>query len=252
MAQREAGTKLGPATVRPPLQPATRQADLPFQATRGAAAPMPGTGEHAAAPATAGPGAQEGIGTLAAMQAAMQPGASPAPQPAAVASAPATPTVSAFAPGSGPASGQAAQSAAVQAGNAQTQAASAMQAAQEAQAPQIRKVRYTTNVPPKGRNRRGQSLVRTLSTDAVGAGSRAGAGLAAYHAAQAQAQAASAPSPAQAPNQAPAPGAPVRDARAMQPLAAPAVGDRSAEGPGRGEAAGSYAIPPLTAEDLRG
>ncbi len=254
MARREAGTKLGPAGVRPPLQSATRQAGPAFQTTQGTASLVPGTGEHAA---TVGPGAQAGIGTAAALQAAMQPGARSVPQPAADLSTRPVSTVSASGPGSAQAPGQAA----VQAGSAQqAQAASVVQAAQEAPTPQIRKVRYTTNIPPKGRNTRSQALIRTVSTDAAGAGNRAGAGLAAYHAAQAQAAPVASPAAAQSPGgtsiqasgQAPISGAPVQDARAMQPLAAPAVGDGSATGNGRGQAAGSYVIPPLTAGDLRG
>ncbi|WP_165065297.1 rod-binding protein [Desulfovibrio sp. ZJ200] len=233
MARREAGTKLGPAGVRPPLQSAPRQAPPAFQATQETASLVPGTGEHAA---MVGPGAQAGIGTAAAVQAAMQPGARSAPQPAAALSTQPVGTVSASGPGS-----------------AQAPAQAAAQAAQEAPTPQIRKVRYTTNIPPKGRNRRSQALIRTLSTDAAGTGKRAGAGLAAYHAAQAQAAPIASPAAAQSPGgtsqasgQAPIPGAPVQDARAMQPLAAPAAGN------GSGQAAGSYVIPPLTAGDLRG
>ena len=54
---------------------------------------------------------------------------------------------------------------------------------QQPQQPQ--KVRYTTNVPPTGRNGK-QGLIRMLNTDGSGPNSNAGAGIAAYHAQQAQ------------------------------------------------------------------
>jgi Rod binding domain-containing protein len=57
-------------------------------------------------------------------------------------------------------------------------------------APRPSRVRYTTNIPPSG-NRKGQKdLIRMLNTDAAGPNSKAGAGIAAYHAQQAGAAAA--------------------------------------------------------------
>ena len=51
--------------------------------------------------------------------------------------------------------------------------------------PQPQKVRYTTNIPPTGRGGK-QGLIRTLNVDGAGPNSNAGAGIAAYHAQQAQ------------------------------------------------------------------
>ena len=51
--------------------------------------------------------------------------------------------------------------------------------------PQPVKVHFTTNVPPAGRGGK-QGLIRTLNTDGTGPNSKAGAGIAAYHAQQAQ------------------------------------------------------------------
>jgi Rod binding protein. len=50
---------------------------------------------------------------------------------------------------------------------------------------QPQRIHYTTNIPPKGRNNR-QGLIRTLNVDSAGPNSKAGAGIAAYHAQQAQ------------------------------------------------------------------
>lgn len=56
---------------------------------------------------------------------------------------------------------------------------------QPMQPPQPQKVRYTTNIPPSGRGGK-QGLIRTLNVDGSGPNSNAGAGIAAYHAQQAQ------------------------------------------------------------------
>ena len=56
---------------------------------------------------------------------------------------------------------------------------------QPMQPPQPQKVRYTTNIPPTGRGGK-QGLIRTLNVDGAGPNSNAGAGIAAYHAQQAQ------------------------------------------------------------------
>ena len=53
--------------------------------------------------------------------------------------------------------------------------------------PVVRRIRKTSNIPPKNRiMNNGQQPVRMLNTDGTAHGSRAGAGLAAYHQAQAQ------------------------------------------------------------------
>lgn len=54
------------------------------------------------------------------------------------------------------------------------------------QTPQpTQRIHYTTNIPSKGRNNR-QGAIRMLNVDATGPNSKAGAGIAAYHAQQAQ------------------------------------------------------------------
>lgn len=146
--------------------------------------------------------------------------------------------------------------------------------------PQLQKVRYTTNVPPNQRKTSGSAILRNLSADAVGPNSRAGAGLAAYHAQQAAQQAvqqaphqplsASAPAAqgqgapasmpataavsgaAPAPAWAPAPAGAQASYAAGQPFAAQA--GMAAPGPTAQQARQgmeSYGIPPLTATDLR-
>ena len=100
----------------------------------------------------------------------------------------------------------------------------------------------------------GKDVTLSLNADGTGPGSRAGAGLAAYHAAQAQSQAAQAnadPAVAQsnaARTPAAQPAAP-DPARTVPPLTA-----RSGEeqGAATGGPAASFSIPPLTAGDLRG
>lgn len=218
MAQREAGDKLGPNAVRPLLRHLNRPGGtVEWHAVNGQTVPA-----AVAAPRQAS-GAEESPFAAAAMvvQAA---------------------TLSTQAvPGASPTLNQAR-------GQNQEQAQTA-----EA-APQTRTVRYTTNIPQKGRSRRGQNLIRTLNADGPGPGSRAGAGLAAYHAAQAQSQAAQAnadPTVAQsnaARTPAAQPAAP-DPAQTVPPLTA-----RSGEeqGAATGGAAASFSIPPLTAGDLRG
>ena len=235
MAQREAGDKLGPRAVRPPLRhPARPDGALLQNAAFTQAAPSAQSISQSAIPA----------GTPTAVQAAMSfAGAIPG-----------APLASAAQPGVMPAP------------QTQGQGRNPAQAAEAA--PPTRTVRYTTNIPQKGR-RRGQELIRTLNTDGTGPSSRAGAGLAAYHAAQIQAQ----PQPAQdaaqssvqnsgrtvapagaqaanpAPVQAAAQPAPHAGDQAVPPLTARSAEGRSASGNG---AADSFAIPPLTAGDLRG
>lgn len=132
--------------------------------------------------------------------------------------------------------------------------------------PQLQKVRYTTNVPPNQRKTSGSAILRNLSADAVGPNSRAGAGLAAYHAQQATQQAVqqaphqplSASAPATVSGAAPAPAGATAPAGAQanyaagQPLAAQA--GMAVPGPTAQQARQgmeSYGIPPLTATDLR-
>lgn len=67
---------------------------------------------------------------------------------------------------------------------------------QPTQPPQPQKVRYTTNIPPTGRGGK-QGLIRTLNVDGAGPNSNAGAGIAAYHAQQAQAAGMQQQAPAQ-------------------------------------------------------
>ncbi len=214
-AQREAGDKLGPNAVRPPLRHLSRPGGT---VERRAAAPAVATAAPAPQQAS-GAGESPFAGTAAGVQAAAlsAPGTSPAPNQA-----------------------QGQNQAPVQAADA---------------APQTRTVRYTTNIPQKGRTRRGQELIRTLNTDGTGPGSRAGAGLAAYLAAQAQSQAAqanAAPAAAAQNNAVPAPAG-----QAASPAAAQAVPPLTArpaaeQGAAAGGPAASFAIPPLTAGDLRG
>ncbi len=131
-----------------------------------------------------------------------------------------------------------------------------------AQQPQIQRVRYTTNVPPGQRKTSASDILRNSSVDAVGPNSRAGAGLAAYHAQQAgqplqaapgQPQAPATIQPLQAPMQSQAGqpasvlvGQPATPAESVTPVASQAV-----QAPQLAQPAGSYGIPPLTAMDLR-
>lgn len=233
MAQREAGDKLGPRAVRPPLRHPARTDGTPLQnASFTQAAPS--------AQNMGQPAGQAGMpaGTPTAVQAAMSSaGAIPG---APLVSAAAGPGVMAASQAQGP-------------GQDPARTAEA--------APQSRTVRYTTNIPQKGRTRRGQELIRTLNTDGTGPGSRAGAGLAAYHAAQAQAQPQPAEDAAQssarnsvrtvapAAAQAANPATTQSGGQAVPPLTARSAESRNASGNG---AADSFAIPPLTAGDLRG
>ena len=233
MAQREAGDKLGPRAVRPPLRHPARTDGTPLQnASFTQAAPS--------AQNMGQPAGQAGMpaGTPTAVQAAMSSaGAIPG---APLVSAAAGPGVMAASQAQGP-------------GQEPARTAEA--------APQSRTVRYTTNIPQKGRTRRGQELIRTLNTDGTGPGSRAGAGLAAYHAAQAQTQPQPAEDAAQssarnsvrtvapAAAQAANPATTQSGGQAVPPLTARSAESRNASGNG---AADSFAIPPLTAGDLRG
>ena len=140
----------------------------------------------------------------------------------------------------------------------------AQEAAAQAE-PHIQKVRYTTNVPPSKRKTSGSAILRSLSADAVGPNSRAGAGLAAYHAQQASQpglqQAAQQPLTVPA-SAAQGQGAPVGATGASAGGQAGAMtGQALAAQPGMAVSAPSaqqarqgmesYGIPPLTATDLR-
>lgn len=218
MAQREAGDKLGPNAVRPPLRHLNRPGGtVERHAVNRQTAPASGSAPQQASGAGESPFAAAAMAVQAAtLSTQAVPGASPPLN--------------------------------------QAQGQNQEQAQTAEAAPQTRTVRYTTNIPQKGRSRRGQNLIRTLNADGTGPGSRAGAGLAAYHAAQAQSQAAQAnadPAAAQsnaARTSAAQPAAP-DPARTVPPLIA-----RSGEeqGAATGGPAASFSIPPLTAGDLRG
>ncbi|MDY0260665.1 MAG: rod-binding protein [Desulfovibrio sp.] len=130
-----------------------------------------------------------------------------------------------------------------------------------AQQPQLQKVRYTTNVPPGQRKTSASDILRNSSVDAVGPNSRAGAGLAAYHAQQAgqplqaapgQPQAPATIQPLQAPtqNQAGQP-APVLVGQSAAGESVMPVTPQAGQAPHLAQPTGGYGIPPLTAMDLR-
>lgn len=144
---------------------------------------------------------------------------------------------------------------------AQTAAAQPVAAGQEAaQQPQIQKVRYTTNMPASQRKTSGSDLLRNRNVDAAGPNSRAGAGLAAYHAQQAGQPLQAAPGQPLTPAVAGQPAA----AQSVQPLVAPMTGQPAspiaplapatpqvAQPAPQVQVPESYGIPPLTAMDLR-
>lgn len=105
-----------------------------------------------------------------------------------------------------------------------------------------RNVRFSTNMSTAERSRRGLKPIRVLNVDNVGVNSKAGAGIAAYHAANEAQAAAAAPAAAEA--QQPAQPAPLTAPAA--PVTSPAAG------PAEAAAAGNFTIPPLTAADARG
>lgn len=130
-----------------------------------------------------------------------------------------------------------------------------------AQQPQLQKVRYTTNVPPSQRKTSASDILRNRNVDAVGPNSRAGAGLAAYHAQQAGQQLQTAPGQPQAPAtiqplQAPTQGqagqsAPVLVGQSAAGEYVTPVTPQAVQAPQLAQPAGGYGIPPLTAMDLR-
>lgn len=148
-----------------------------------------------------------------------------------------------------------------QAGAEQAGTVQGAEQALAAEAARPRTVRYTTNIPPKERARRGLKPIRVLNVDNVGVNSKAGAGLAAWHAARAENEArAQQAGPGAAP-QAPGitganstPEAGPQQTGAVPPLTA--ANAQSASGPQATEQASGtqpgFAIPPLTAADARG
>ena len=147
-------------------------------------------------------------------------------------------------------SADAAQQAAQTAPAGDAAASGAVADAERAQATgRARNVRFSTNMSTAERSKRGLKPIRVLNVDNVGVNSKAGAGIAAYHAAnEAQAAATAAPAEAaQPPQPAPltAPAAP-QATPAASPTAAPAAA------PAEAAASGNFTIPPLTAADARG
>ncbi|MDE5878936.1 MAG: hypothetical protein K2G99_02755, partial [Desulfovibrio sp.] len=133
----------------------------------------------------------------------------------------------------------AAPQAPVDAGVQATRAVADADAAQAAGRP--RNVRFSTNMSAAERSRRGLKPIRVLNVDNVGVNSKAGAGIAAYHAAnEAQAAAQAAASDPVSVAQ------PAQQAAQASPQAAPQAA------PAEAAAAGNFSIPPLTAADARG
>ncbi|SDF57633.1 rod-binding protein [Desulfovibrio legallii] len=247
-ARFQAGSKLGPGAVLPTLHPGATdaarngRADARQGATAGAVPPL--TAQYLAAPGAAAQNASDQgfAGQSAAGQAAGQTGAQQAAggqQPmkvryttniAAAGQRHKEELLRKLQPGAAaPNAAAAAQAAnaaqqAQAAGNAEARPAAAPSALERQQALQPMKVRYTTNIPANGKRHKDE-LIRTLQTDAVGPNSRAGAGLAAYHAQQAQ------------------------QAQAGQAAGLPLA--PGAAGAGAGDTA-TGGIPPLTAADLGG
>lgn len=122
------------------------------------------------------------------------------------------------------------------AGEDAAQATAGAEGAQAAATP--RTVRYSTNMRPQERARRGLKPIRVLNVDNVGVNSKAGAGLAAYHASrEAQAAETGELQPGQGVRM-PGSGQPV-------PQGAPAAPRADAD------TSGNFSIPPLTAADAR-
>lgn len=243
IARREAGDKLGSRAIRPPLKPhrsAKRQAEAEARQQLLAQQQQqpvmtdnrPGTandlqramaaarGEQAANPASATPLADIVARVKASQQNALA-AASPVVQPAANPQAGLQPVPNPL--------GQPAPL-----NPAGSPANTAALSAQE-EAPAVRKVTYTTNIPKNSRPaRKGQKdAIRMLNVENTSHNSKAGKGLAAYHVQQ---QAVGQPQPAAAP-QAPVPPA------SPAPLTAKDVAPAADSGSG-------FAIPPLTSGDL--
>lgn len=122
------------------------------------------------------------------------------------------------------------------AGEDAAQATAGAEGAQAAATP--RTVRYSTNMRPQERARRGLKPIRVLNVDNVGVNSKAGAGLAAYHASR-EAQA------AEAGELQPGQGARMPGSGQTVPQGAPAAPRADAD------TSGNFSIPPLTAADAR-
>ena len=228
IARREAGDKLGSRAIRPPLKPhrsAKRQEPVMTDNRPGTAndlqrAMAAARGEQAANPASATPLADIVARVKASQQNALA-AASPVVQPAANPQAGLQPVPNPL--------GQPAPL-----NPAGSPANTAALSAQE-EAPAVRKVTYTTNIPKNSRPaRKGQKdAIRMLNVENTSHNSKAGKGLAAYHAQQ---QAVGQPQPAATP-QAPVPPA------SPAPLTAKDVAPAADSGSG-------FAIPPLTSGDL--
>lgn len=122
------------------------------------------------------------------------------------------------------------------AGEDAAQATAGAEGAQAAATP--RTVRYSTNMRPQERARRGLKPIRVLNVDNVGVNSKAGAGLAAYHASR-EAQA------AEAGELQPGQGTRRPGSGQTVPQGAPAAPRADAD------TSGNFSIPPLTAADAR-
>ncbi|WP_291438974.1 rod-binding protein [Desulfovibrio sp.] len=290
-ARFEAGSKLGSRGVLPrthlaqPHQPLQAAQTLPSGGSAGHVGNIPPltgqtmqgvTAQQAAQQVAAGDMQMlmaQSMGTPAAMQAAMnsmaQPGNAAAysagqPMPQSMPqSAPQTGAPVPRPPQAAPTGGIVTPGPSVPGALASDPGHEAQEAAAQAE-PHIQKVRYTTNVPPSKRKTSGSAILRSLSADAVGPNSRAGAGLAAYHAQQASqlasqqaVQPLTASAPAAQGQNAPvgAASAPVGGqvgAMTGQPVAAqPGMATSAPSAQQARQGMESYGIPPLTATDLR-
>lgn len=243
IARREAGDKLGARAIRPALRPhksakreAQEQQQLQQQFEQARQQPViadnrPGTPDDLqramAAARGAQPGAQASATPLADIVNRVKAAQNTALQPAASQSAAVQPVAVQ------PAAAQQVQPMTAEAANPAAQVAAN-------EAPAVRKVTYTTNIPKNSRSaKKGQKdAIRMLNVENTSHNSKAGKGIAAYHAQQAQNGA------LQQPQQVAAPQAPVPPA-SPAPLTAKDVAPASDSGSG-------FSIPPLTSGDLNG
>lgn len=163
LTQFEAGSKLGPGAVRPPM----RQ--------------LAGLGQTSHSAVTATPPPAVPIAPLTAASTA------PFTQAAAPHAAPVTNTAPVSAqPTAGQSPTPAGTTAPVTSQEAQTAPAATpagdASATVTPQAPT--RVRFTTNIPPNSRQKQKSPMIRVLNAEAAGPNSKAGAGIAAYHAQQ--------------------------------------------------------------------
>lgn len=227
LAGRDAGDKLGSRAIRPSLRSrGERKAEAAPQQSPQQAAPQ-------AAPMPGSPEALRAAMDLARTGAAAQVAASPEKLNAMVAELKSKNNVAPVAP---------------QPAANPVQSVQAEQDAPPSDQPEavVRKVRYTTNIPQRGKTNKASQPIRMLNADNVGINSRAGQGLAAYHAAQQQ-SATSAPQVTQT-----AAAHPGQDAQpaAISTGIAPLT-SKSLENSTTNDNA-SFSIPPLTSTDLRG